>query len=173
MPDRADQYDFANPKHRRDLDLLSIAALTDLFGEPAITAEWDMPALHHWQPGAPRPLFANEDPAVMQAIGMCAASRVRRSLPQFAAIDVPHPATCQFCDLPLDELLAACDWSTFEGRTQTAEWLTWTQKRDGTTVSYQRRMAMHARNERHERFWSLAQSRRADLVRQAQERAAA
>lgn len=168
--DRSATYDLANPKHRRELDGLSIDAIVDIFGEPAITPDWDMPRLLHWQPGQPRPLFADDDPAVMQAVGRCATARVFGRVgghPEMlgAVVTEAHPVECGWCDQPLDMLLAACDWATFEGRAQTGEWLTWTQHRDGAV--YQRRLPVDRRNSRHADFWSLAPSQRAERIEQA------
>jgi hypothetical protein len=173
--DRSTPYDLANQKHRRELDQLGIDALIGIFGEPEVVPEWDTPRLLHWQPGDPRPLFANDDPAVMQAIGRCAAARIWDSLPSdrqprplAIAITNAHPAECGWCSDELEELLAACDWATFEGRTQTAEWLTWKQERNGEQATYQRRVPVGVRSQRHADFWALSWRERSDRIRRAQ-----
>jgi hypothetical protein len=173
MAERSEMYDFANRRDRKDLDLLSIDALIGIFGEPEVIPEWDAPRLRHWQPGDPRPLFANDDPAVMQAIGRCAAARVYGSLrsdlaPLRSVITNAHPAECGWCSDSLEELLAACDWATFDGRTQTAEWLTLKQERNGEQATYQRRMSIGVRSQRHADFWALSWRERSERIRQAQ-----
>jgi hypothetical protein len=173
MTERSASYDLGNPKHRKELDVLGIDALIGIFGEPEVIPEWDTPRLRNWQPGEPRPLFANDDPAVMQAIGRCAAARVygslRTGLAQLGSVVTnAHPAECGWCSDELEELLAACDWATFEGRTQTAEWLTWKQERNGEQATYQRRVPVGVRSQRHADFWALSWRERSDRIRRAQ-----
>jgi hypothetical protein len=172
--DRGATYDFGNPKHVKELDLMSLEVVASIFGEPTITAEWDMPRLQYWQPGQPRPIFADDDPAVQQAVGRCATARIWRSLPHEQrdtfglSISSVHPRECGWCDMPIEELLAACDWATFEGRTQVGEWHAWTQERDGRRQTYQRRITVRRQNNRHAAFWEAPKEHRQALITRAQ-----
>ncbi len=109
----------------------------------------------------------------MQAIGRCAAARVYGSLRSGlrdlrTVITTAHPAECGWCSDELEELLAACDWATFDGRTQTAEWLAWSQDRDGERATYRRRIPIDVRNPRHAAFWALTPRERGERIRRAQ-----
>lgn len=107
-----------------------------------------------WSPGDGRPDLASEDPAVMQAIGQCAAfkTRLRFSAPLPLTL-AAHPGTCEWCGYPLVELVKACAWATWQSRLITAHVLEWKNKenrqylRPGSLTGYQ--------NPEYRRFWDL------------------
>lgn len=66
----------------RDPDVLAVldaieevALLVPLVGRPVVRQSWERSG---WDDRDPRPALASDDPAVMCAIGRCAASRIRR-----------------------------------------------------------------------------------------------
>jgi hypothetical protein len=80
--------------------------------------------LGHWRLGQPRPALADNDPAVMQAIGRCAAARIRDPRLVRVAGSI-HREPCGWCGFPLRELLAACDWATTRSRYVVVDLLVW------------------------------------------------
>ena len=81
-----------------------------------------------WRIGDGRPSLADDDPAVMQAIGRCAAYQVRLKLPGLKPmLDVAHPGECAWCGYPVAEMMRACDWATVISRYVVTERLTWHQ----------------------------------------------
>jgi hypothetical protein len=78
-----------------------------------------------WLAGDPRPGLADDDPAVMQAIGRCAAYRIRLKLPPMVFVAASHPRDCAWCSYPVAELLRVCDWATITARLLVTEDLTW------------------------------------------------
>lgn len=79
-----------------------------------------------WSWDDPRPALASDDPAVMQAIGRCAAWQVRRRMPALIpSLVKAHPTPCAWCEYPAAELLLACDWSVLQSRHVASEVLTW------------------------------------------------
>jgi len=113
---------FGDPEVVALLDEMHTDVIRGRFGEPAVTRMYAEP-LGHWRQGDPRPSLADDDPAVMQAIGRCAASRVRGDLLRIPG-DI-HPAPCGWCEYPLPELLAACDHATWASRFLLAEVASW------------------------------------------------
>jgi hypothetical protein len=81
----------------------------------------------YWRPGDGRPALADDDPAVMQAVGRCAAYQARLKLGHIPLILAAHPRRCAWCDYPLAELLRACDWATITSRFLVTERLVWRQ----------------------------------------------
>ena len=79
----------------------------------------------HWKVGDGRPMLADDDPAVMCAIGRCASARVRWGdrPPQLGMI---HGQSCGWCEYDLSGLLTALDWFTWHGRMVTREVWSWT-----------------------------------------------
>lgn len=78
----------------------------------------------HWRQGDPRPALADEDPAVMCAIGRCATNRLRFGMPLPSGAGL-HPKPCGWCDYPLDQLLLALDWSAWFSRFIVSESMHW------------------------------------------------
>ncbi len=105
------------------LDRMDRDEVVGLFGEPLRVTRHALP-LGHWRPGQSRPALADDDPAVMQAIGRCAAARIRdpRLTRGLAAI---HRDPCGWCGFPLRELLAACDWAVTRSRYVVIDLLVW------------------------------------------------
>lgn len=96
-------------------------------GEPTVTRVFAQ-GQGSWRIGDGRPTFADEDPAVMQAIGRCAAYRVRLKMPGvMPLVAAAHPKACAWCEYPVAELLRACDWATVTARYVVTERLTWRQ----------------------------------------------
>lgn len=127
-----------------------------------------------WVEGDGRPALADDDPAVMQAIGRCAAWRLRAKLPGPLLLDsAAHPRPCGWCEYPVAELLRACDWATITSRYVVAEFLQWWQyphadigkkglayHRQGTDGVYL--------NERWAAFWALPTDERTRRIAAAQ-----
>lgn len=83
----------------------------------------------YWKPGQGRPALASDDPAVMQAVGRCAAYQARLKFGTHVPLVLKaHPRECAWCDYPLAELLKACDWATVASRFLITERLTWFQR---------------------------------------------
>lgn len=83
----------------------------------------------YWRPGDGRPPLADPDPAVMQAIGRCAAYQARLKFGTHVPLVLKaHPRECAWCDYPLAELLKACDWATVTSRFLITEELVWFQQ---------------------------------------------
>lgn len=140
MPDRKDRtvneriedHGFDDPKVRAYLDTLDLEQLRWKLGEPRIVKVYAEP-LGWWHVGDGRPSLADDYPAVMQAIGRCAASR-REYGPVTGAI---HPVACGWCDYPAEQLLAACDWATWHSRFLITELWVWSDP-EASWVSYER-----------------------------------
>lgn len=83
----------------------------------------------YWRPGQGRPALASDDPAVMQAVGRCAAYQARLKFGTHVPLVLKaHPRECAWCDYPLAELLKACDWATVTSRFLITEELVWFQR---------------------------------------------
>lgn len=115
--------DFTDWEVRDYLDSLPwgllIAAITDKYRHVIV----------HETPEAPRSAYSDDDPAVMQAIGRCAANRSRGRLVDGAFLGRFHPDPCGWCDVPVEELLAACEWDKARSEMVMAEMYVWTGKR--------------------------------------------
>lgn len=148
------------------LDALTLEAVCGLIGEPGVrTAYAD--GCGYWRPGDGRPALADDDPAVMQAIGRCAAHRARASLPtRLPALLAAHPRPCEWCEYPAEELLRACDWASWQSRYAVSEILEWANQ-DGVVYTRSGPTGWYG-NPAHRRFWDLPASRREQLVRAAQ-----
>lgn len=127
-----------------------------------------------WVMGDGRPSLADDDPAVMQAIGRCAAYRVRVKLPGIMPLVAKaHPTECAWCAYPVAELLRACDWATVTSRYVITERLTWHQYPDEQPgkrgLSYSRGgLDDRYLNEAWAEFHALPADQRMDLVTAAQ-----
>jgi len=110
------------------LDKVSVEGVERMLGAPDESRCWYAePPGRHWSKGDGRPMLGDEDPAVMQAIGRCAAARIRDTLP-WPAVELGrvHGEPCGWCGMPLELLLAACEWATWWSQYLTSERLTWT-----------------------------------------------
>jgi hypothetical protein len=111
----------------------------------------------YWRVGDGHPALADDDPAVMQAIGRCAASRVRWGEGVIRLGSV-HPEPCGWCSYPLRELLRGLDWALYMSRLVTTERLVW-RGRDRT--EYVRVVRSEEwDNPRHAAFWALPAAER-------------
>jgi len=136
----AQRREFDHVGVRQLLDQAPMDRIVEWFGQPVVHTTYQQPIGRHWAQGDGRPALADEDPAVMQAIGRCAASRVRSPVPSLSPGRI-HPAPCGWCGYPLDALLAACDWATWRSLCIVAETLTWYEdpsKRSGAGGEYHR-----------------------------------
>jgi hypothetical protein len=139
---REDAQRFADDGIRELLDALGVDELVRLLGEPASITEYA--TAPGWSVGDGQPTLANDDPAVMQAIGRCAANRARRTFDApMPMLDKAHPTRCDWCDFPQDELLKACSWAVHQSRFVLADVLVWTNDeghryvRSGNLTGYQ------------------------------------
>lgn len=142
MPERRQQDALPERIHRRDFrDREVVAALDSMTveevqrslyspkddGTPAVRRTFSE-GQGYWKPGQGRPALASDDPAVMQAVGRCAAYQARLKFGTHVPMVLKaHPRTCAWCDYPLAELLKACDWATVSSRYVLAERLVWRQ----------------------------------------------
>lgn len=114
---------------RAVLDGMEIDDLIRNLGEPERITRYAEQL--NWKPGQGRPMFADDDPAVMQAIGRCAANRIHHGAAATVRLGPIHPGQCGFCDYPLDQLLEACAWAVMASRYVVADLLIW--RNDGQT----------------------------------------
>ena len=127
LPDRITDRLFHDPEVQKALDEWPVSAVVKRYGPPETQIHYAKPQ-GNWKVGAGHPILAIDDPAVIQAIGRCAASRVqgRYTLPSGA-----HPRECSWCPYPLPLLLEACDWATYMSRYIVTEVLIWRKGTDG------------------------------------------
>lgn len=123
----------SSPRLRAYLDTLPMGDLQGLLGS-GVTREDVAEPGSTWRQGDPRPYLADEDPAVMGAIGRCAIARWRGSQEYGTLVrGAYHPAECGWCEYPAAELRRAQDWSTWHAGLIVSQWVTWT--RDGDAYS--------------------------------------
>lgn len=139
---RTDAQRFTDDAIRDVLDALNVTDLVGLLGDPVPMTEYA--TAPGWTVGDGRPTLANDDPAVMQAIGRCSAHRARRKYDfPMPMLDKVHPTRCDWCDFPDDELLKACSWAVHQSRFVLADVLVWTNEdghryvRSGHLTGYQ------------------------------------
>lgn len=171
MPDKAITC-YGSESSTDKLNALSIAELIGLLGAPSERVNYV--SVPGWSEGDGRPAVADDDPATMQAIGRCAANRVRSELPEMALLaHRAHPSTCGWCDYPLDMLLAACSWSVHQSGLVGQQILAWSDNcekphdylRAGTEGGF--------RNRRYREFWALPGNERERRIEAASGRKAA
>lgn len=179
LADRIFTRDFGDREVLEALDAISIEGVTRALYGPN---DDGTPTVHRtfakgagsWDFGVERPSLADDDPAVMQAIGRCAAYRLRLKLPGVMPLVAPaHPRECAWCELPMAELLRACDWATVTSRYVVTERLTWHQYPEAAPGD--RGLAYHRSGRsgvcldtRHADFWSLPDDEREARVAAAQ-----
>lgn len=117
---------------RSALDEMDIDTLISVLGEPARVTRYA--EQRGWAVGDGRPLLADEDPAVMQAIGRCATNRVRHGLAALVNLGPIHNGECAWCPYPLEQLLEACAWGVMSSRFVVADLLVWTNADHQTYV---------------------------------------
>ena len=130
--------DYSHPDTLLYLDSLMWEPLIRILGSPRMMTSYAEPVGKHWRPGDKKPVLADEDPAVMQVIGRCAAYRVRgfEGRPNHL-LSASHPDRCPWCEYPVEELLAACEWATWYSRYLIQEVAVW----EGKVGSYHRTVA--------------------------------
>lgn len=145
------------------LDNLEWDALVAELGEPDHIATVMREGGRCWQPGQPKPVLANSDPAVTQAMARCLCSRLAHGTSgDFGAVlnsMVIHPKVCNFCDYPTEQLEAAVDWAGWESSLTEIEYATW-RGRDRSTYSRGTLRQGAYGNPRWANFFSEAPSRK-------------
>lgn len=142
------------------LDDLPLRSVEGTLGTPETAIAHHEPAGRWWHQGDPRPVLADDDPAVMQAIGRCAASRARGVLVMGAI----HPEGCQWCEYPTGLVLAACEWASWSSRYVTSVIHRWR----GKDAEYVRSGEAHwYANPRWQSFWALGVPEREARIRRA------
>lgn len=123
------------------LNALSVGEVIALLGSPSERVGYA--TAPGWTQGEGRPALANEDPAVMQSVGRCAAERARRRFPApLPVLRAVHPSSCDWCEYPEDELLKACAWAVWHSRYVESHVFEWrgdgaTYTRAGSMTGYQ------------------------------------
>lgn len=105
------------------LDTLDADVVRNRLGDPEVHRYYGEP-VGYWRVGDGRPSLASEEPAVMEAMGRCATARTMADGVRLP-IHAIHPAECGWCEYPLEQLLAACDWATWHSRWLSAEVWIW------------------------------------------------
>jgi hypothetical protein len=147
------------------LDRMDPDEVIGLFGEPVRVTRY-AEVLGHWRVGQPRPALADDDPAVMQAIGRCAATRIRDPRLVLASV---HRASCGWCGFPLQELLAACDWAVVRSRYVVVDLMVW-RGEDGSIYLRDTRRSGIYEEPAWSVFWALPAGERGRRIRAVVER---
>lgn len=133
LPERIFRRDFRDREVIAALDSMTVKEVCRSLsgpnddGQPAVRRSFHE-GQGYWKPGQGRPALASDDPAVMQAVGRCAAYQARLKFGTHVPLVLKaHPRECAWCDYPLAELLKACDWATVTSRFVVAERLMWRQ----------------------------------------------
>ena len=118
--------DFDGKDVRSTLDDLSLSDVIVNIGTPTYVRQYRKPL----KPHDAVPALASDDPAVTEAMGRCAVSRIDFfgvSLPRMSADGsrIHRAADCQWCDYPTAELIAACDYAVGTMRYLEDELLVW------------------------------------------------
>jgi hypothetical protein len=110
---------------RRKLEKLSYAQLVETLGPPDRQLTEYAEGAGYWHVGDGEPMVdASADPAIAQAVGRCAASRVRMGGVVASVVGAVH-RPCEWEDYPLLELLRACDHATWKSRFVVTELAAW------------------------------------------------
>jgi len=162
--------EFDDPDVRKVLAAMAIPALIVELGHPAIVTRYAEPR-GHWRQGDDRPALADDDPAVMQAIGRCATAELQRMGGFAKVLSSTHDTrSCAWCDYPIAERLAACDWAVFRSRYVEAEFAVWyadQDRRSGATHQRTTRQDVYE-NPTWAEFWALPAADRQARIRAAQ-----
>jgi hypothetical protein len=157
---------FGDDRLRAALDLLDIDELIGELGEPrrlTIVRESDW---RQWRPGDGRPRLADDDPAVMCALGHCLFARWRGWIDTVDSIASRiHPAHCGWCDYPLAELQAAAEWATWHMQEVLVEVVLW-RGQGGGGATYERFLEGGIRHPRWKTFAALPGKEQAYQVEQ-------
>jgi hypothetical protein len=130
VADAIDARDYAVKGVSDYLGQLEETSLVGLLGSPrellrfAEAAPSSDPAAN-WHIGDGRPALADDDPAVMQAMGRCAVARQRGVLGVPVVRGAIHGVPCGWCDYPLAEVLRALGWAVWRSRYVLARLLVW------------------------------------------------
>ncbi|HVM30745.1 MAG TPA: hypothetical protein VM305_08285 [Candidatus Limnocylindrales bacterium] len=161
---------------RATLDDMDVDSLVAVLGEPSVRRVYAEP-YGYWKQGDGRPALADEDPAVMQAIGRCATARAtHKSRVPGIPVDFVHPAECGWCVYPLEQLLAACDCNVWHSRLLLVEMLVWRkgEERGERFVTYERVNRQNVyENRAHAAYWAASEQERANRIADARAKAAA
>ena len=160
---------------RQVLDRMSVEAITDRFGSPAVRMRTALPRGTTakgtgWQPNERLPALRSDDPAVMQAIGRCTTYRQQETVGLPGMGSIHDRGRCAWCGYPLRELLAACDWAVFQSGWVEAEMSVWYADQDrqrGATYIRMVRQDVYE-NEAWAAFWALPAAERRARVEAAQ-----
>ena len=132
---------------------------------PAIVTRYAEPR-GSWRQGDGAPVLADEDPAVMQAIGRCATAELQRMGGFPKELSSTHDTRrCGWCDYPIAERLAACDWAVFRSRYVDVEIAVWRGK--GSTHERTLRQDVYE-NPTWAAFWALPADERQARISAAQ-----
>lgn len=157
--------EFDDPDVRKMTAAMTIPALIVELGQPEIVTRYAEPR-GNWRQGDDRPALADDDPAVMQAIGRCAFAELQRMGGFPKTLSSTHDTTaCAWCDYPIAERLAACDWAVFRSRYVEAEFAVWRGK--GSDHLRTLRQDVYE-NPAWRDFWALPTDERQARIRAAQ-----
>lgn len=162
---------FDDPEVRGVCDDAGPDGMQAMFGPPVVTTVYHEGTGRYWRQGDGRPTLADDDPAVIQAMGRCVIGRSQIAAGYGLRSDAAtHPRTCEWCEYPPRELLAACEWAAWMSRYVVSEAAVWWQDGQGHRgPSYGREVrAMGYDNPAWRRFWALSVSERVALVTAAQ-----
>lgn len=160
---KLDARQFDDTDVRKVLDEVSYTGMVAKYGLPVVSTH--MTSADGWSNGDGRPALADDDPAIMQAIGRCAAARVRwDDAPPLMTKGV-HPAPCGWCEWPIEELLVACSWDVWKSGHIGSETMTW----EGANGSHYTRGGRHDvfTSPTHAEFWATPRDAREARVQAA------
>jgi hypothetical protein len=153
------------------LDTLDLSMVIGILGNGELATTYAEPIYRHgedrarrWRQGDGRPGLADDDPAVIAAIGRCAMARwrTRPVAGVSVAVTAEHPTKCGWCEYPATELQRVLDWAVWAGRLIVDEWMVWT--RSGATYRRQTGRTNRYENPRWQVFATLTPSEQRRLV---------
>ena len=159
-----------DPDVRRVLTGMTVPTLIVELGYPHTVTRY-APTRGSWRQGDGRPALADDDPAVMQAIARCATAGLQRAGGFLKDLSSTHDTRrCGWCDYPIDERLAACDWAVFRSRFIEAEFHVWYADQEKRRGSRYWRMVRQDEYENPDwaAFWALPRDDREAAIRAAQ-----
>lgn len=121
--------DFEDEELRKMLDKATVPDIIAMLGSPA-WVKHTYQSTTHWKPGDERPALASDDPAVMQSIGRCAASRVMSVGGVRTRFSIHDADRCEWCEYPVEEMLKACEWSQYEAAYVESEIAIWYENQE-------------------------------------------